>query len=273
MAERRMFAKTIIDSDNFLDMPLSAQALYFHLSMRADDEGFINNPKKIQRMVNASDDDARILMARGFVIPFDSGIVVIKHWKIHNYIQRDRMKPTLCQDELSMLEVGPSKAYEMAGGSANRPAEQLFIQNGYTMDTCCEQNVYNSDTQVRLGESSLGEISLGETSKNTPSKTKGQEDRELEEEFAELWKLYPRKEGKKDALRHYKASRRRGATADEVRDGIKALNEQIARKNTAHEYIPQGSTWFCGERWNDDYNPGPHERQGYEAGCYMSHFQ
>ena len=94
MAERRMFAKTIIDSDAFLDMPLSTQALYFHLSMRADDDGFINNPRKIQRMIGASGDDLKLLLAKSFLIPFDSGIVVIKHWRIHNYIQKDRYKGT-----------------------------------------------------------------------------------------------------------------------------------------------------------------------------------
>lgn len=81
-----MFAKAIIDSDAFLDMPLSTQALYFHLAMRADDEGFVGNPKKIQRMIGASDDDCRILISKRFILTFQSGIVVIKHWRIHNYI-------------------------------------------------------------------------------------------------------------------------------------------------------------------------------------------
>ncbi|HFM7009733.1 TPA: hypothetical protein ACG9XD_003061, partial [Enterococcus faecium] len=89
-----MFAKTIIDSDAFLDMPLSTQALYFHLSMRADDDGFINNPKKIQRMVGCGDDDLKLLMVKRFILVFESGVIVIKHWKIHNYIQKDRYKPT-----------------------------------------------------------------------------------------------------------------------------------------------------------------------------------
>ena len=111
MAERRMFAKTIIDSDAFLDMPLSSQALYFHLSMRADDDGFINNPKKIQRMVGASDDDLKLLVAKRFIIPFESGIVVIKHWKIHNYIQKDRYKPTIYQEEKQLLAEKENKAY------------------------------------------------------------------------------------------------------------------------------------------------------------------
>ena len=82
MAERRMFAKTIIDSDAFLDMPLSAQALYFHLSMRADDEGFVGNPKRIRAMVGASEDDLKLLLLKRFLLAFESGVVVIKHWKI-----------------------------------------------------------------------------------------------------------------------------------------------------------------------------------------------
>ena len=103
MAERRMFAKTIIDSDAFLDMPLSTQSLYFHLSMRADDDGFINNPKKVQRMVGCGDDDLKLLIVKNFIIPFESGVVVIKHWKIHNYIRNDRYKPTVYVEEKAML--------------------------------------------------------------------------------------------------------------------------------------------------------------------------
>lgn len=113
MAERRMFAKTIIDSDMFLDMPLSTQALYFHLSMRADDEGFINNPRKIQRMIGASDDDLKVLAAKKFIIPFDSGIVVIKHWKIHNYIRGDRKKETVYIDEMELLTEKENGAYTL----------------------------------------------------------------------------------------------------------------------------------------------------------------
>lgn len=123
MAERRMFAKTIIDSDAFLDMPLSAQALYFHLSMRADDDGFINNPKKIQRMIGASDDDCKLLILKRFIITFESGVIVIKHWRIHNYIQKDRYKPTIYQEEKSQLAVKENKAYTEC------------IHNGYNLDT------------------------------------------------------------------------------------------------------------------------------------------
>ena len=124
MAERRMFAKTIIDSDAFLDMPLSTQALSFHLSMRADDDGFINNSKKIQRMIGASDDDLKLLMAKRFLIPFESGVVVIKHWKIHNYIQSDRYKETVYLEEKSQLQLKDNKAYTLK-----------CIHDGYMLDT------------------------------------------------------------------------------------------------------------------------------------------
>ena len=138
-----MFAKTIIDSDAFLDMPLSTQALYFHLSMRADDDGFINNPKKIQRMVGCGDDDLKLLVAKNFIIPFESGVVVIKHWKLHNYIQKDRYRETVYLEEKSMLETKGNKAYTL-------------------LDTPCIQNVSKMDTQVRLGKDRLGKESIVE---------------------------------------------------------------------------------------------------------------
>lgn len=163
MAERRMFAKTIIDSDAFLDMPLSTQALYFHLAMRADDEGFVNNPKKILRMIGASEDEMRVLLTKRFVISFDSGIVVIRHWRIHNYIQRDRFKPTLCANEKSQLELSDAKTYEIAGTS-QLPA---CIQD-------VSKDVSNMDTQVRLGKVRLGKDRLGKESVEKPRKPKEQ---------------------------------------------------------------------------------------------------
>lgn len=115
MAERRMFAKTIIDSDAFLDMPLSAQSLYFHLAMRADDDGFVNNPKKVQRMIGASDDDCKLLIMKRFILAFESGVIVIKHWRIHNYIQKDRYKATAYEDEKAQLIVKDNNAYTLVG--------------------------------------------------------------------------------------------------------------------------------------------------------------
>ncbi|MDV7770572.1 DNA replication protein, partial [Enterococcus faecalis] len=142
-----MFAKTIIDSDAFLDMPLSTQSLYFHLSMRADDDGFINNPKKIQRMVGCGDDDLKLLMAKRFILVFDSGVIVIKHWKIHNYIRNDRYKPTLYQEEKAELAEKNSKAYTFKT-EVIESENHLGIPDDNRMG-------YQMDTQVRLGKDRL----------------------------------------------------------------------------------------------------------------------
>lgn len=158
MAERRMFAKKITESDAFLDMPSSTQMFYFHLSMNADDDGFVNNPKKIQRMCGASDDDFKLLIAKSFVILFESGIIVIKHWKMHNYIQSDRYRPTDYVDEKSMLGVKKNKAYTLDESK---------------MYTKCIQDVSvgkDSIGKVRLGEDSIGKASKGESVRGEKAK-------------------------------------------------------------------------------------------------------
>lgn len=142
MAQRRMFSRKITETDRFLEMPLSSQALYFHLNMGADDEGFIDKAKTIQRTIGASDDDMKLLIAKGFLIPFDSGVVVIRHWRIHNYIRSDRFQSTLHQDEKTQLEYDHSKTAML------KPLENV-IPNGYQMDT-----------QGRVSKGSLDEGSL-----------------------------------------------------------------------------------------------------------------
>lgn len=141
MAQRRMFSLQITDSDAFLDMPQSSQLLYFHLAMRADDDGFVGNPKKIIRMIGAGEDDIKVLLSKRFILSFQSGVVVIKHWKIHNYIQKDRYTETKYLEEKKGLVVKENGAY-----------------------TECIQNVSSMDTQVRLGKVSIGKDTLAETS-------------------------------------------------------------------------------------------------------------
>lgn len=111
MANRRMFSKTVIDSDLFLDLPLSSQSLYFHLAMRADDEGFLNNAKNIRKMLGASEDDLKLLIAKGFLIWFDSGVCAIRHWDVHNYIRGDRKKNTSFSEERDQLSVSKNGEY------------------------------------------------------------------------------------------------------------------------------------------------------------------
>ena len=153
MADKRMFSKSIIDSDAFLDMPLSSQALYFHLSMRADDDGFVNNPKKIQRIIGCGDDDLKLLMIKKFLIPFESGIVVIKHWKIHNYIAKDRYKETNYIEEKAMLGIEKNKSYSLI--SENKDCTPLI-----SLSKKCIQSVYKTDTQIRIDKNSIDKNSI-----------------------------------------------------------------------------------------------------------------
>lgn len=138
MAEKRMFNKQLIDSDLFLEMPSTTQLLYFHLGMRADDEGFVDAPKKIIRAVGCSEDDLKLLIAKGFVICFNSGIIVITHWKMHNTVQKDRFKPTFYEAEKALLNIKSNKVYELKEPAVNE------------LDTTCIQPVSNMETQIRL---------------------------------------------------------------------------------------------------------------------------
>lgn len=150
MAERRMFSKTIIDSDAFLDMPATSQLLYFHLSMRADDDGFVNKPKSVMRMIGGKDDDLKLLFAKKFLIPFESGVVVIKHWKIHNYIAKDRYTETKYKEEKATLALDENNAYTQT------------VNNLYTP---CIQSGDETATQDRLGKVSIGKESVVEGTK------------------------------------------------------------------------------------------------------------
>ena len=147
MAERRMMSKSVIDTDYFLEMPSSTQCLYFHLCMRADDDGFVSSPKKIMAMTGSSGDDYRILMSKQFIIPFESGVCVITHWRIHNLIRADRYKPTMYQDEKQQLDIDTNHTYMIASDSGE-------IGVGNQMDTNGIQN--DSLGKDRLGKDRLG---------------------------------------------------------------------------------------------------------------------
>ena len=161
MAERRMFTMKIVDSDAFLEMPMSTQALYFHLNMRADDDGFVNNPKRIQRMVGASDDDLKLLLAKRFILGFENGIVVIKHWRMHNLLRKDRYNPTQYIEEKATLTVKEDGAY----------TEKDQIE---CLATSWQPNGNQMATQYSIGKESIVKDSVVEDSivedAPTPSK-------------------------------------------------------------------------------------------------------
>lgn len=173
MAERRMFAKSVIDSDLFLDMPPTTQMLYFHLAMRADDDGFINNPRRIQRMIGASDDDMRILIAKQFILTFENGVIVIRHWKLHNYIRKDMYHPTEYQAERQMLSLKNNKSpYELNADAGSQDSSRTC--NGYVTDSSRTCNETVSIGKDRKGKDRIGKVRL-DAAANTPSSGECQE--------------------------------------------------------------------------------------------------
>lgn len=226
MAERRMFAKTIIDSDAFLDMPVTARLLYYDLAMRADDDGFVNSPKKIMRMIGASQDDLGILILRKFILPFEDGVVVIKHWRIHNYIRHDTYNETAYKEDKEQLELDENKAYRFKVDNPSTERPRL---------------VDGASTQVRIGKDRLEE---------RESKEK---ENELLTDFEEAWKAYPRKQGKDNAQRDYLKARKEGVSKEEILSGIEKYKWQIAACKTEPQYVLHGSTWFHQRRWTDEF--------------------
>ena len=158
MADRRMFSKFVTDSDIFLDMPLTAQALYFHLGMSGDDDGFVASPKKVQRSVGCSADDLKVLIAKGFVIPFDSGVIVLTHWNIHNALRKDRKKDTIFTAERNQLSISDNGLY--------------FLTDNQ-LSTNCQPNDNQTTTNCphSIGEYSIGKDNIGE-GKNEPDGSK-----------------------------------------------------------------------------------------------------
>lgn len=139
MANKRMFALDVIDTDRFCEMPVSARLLYYELGMRGDDEGFVQNPKRIMLTTGTTVDDLKVLAAKGYVILFDSGVLVITHWQKNNFIQKDRFHETTCLAEKAQIQTTDSKKYAL-------------LPAGNGLDTGCIQPVSNMEAQVRLDQ-------------------------------------------------------------------------------------------------------------------------
>lgn len=215
MAERRMFSKTIIDSDAFLDMPLSTQALYFHLSMRGDDEGFVNNPKKLARMLGSSDDELKVLIAKKFIILFDSGVIVIKHWKLHNYIRGDRIKETNYTYERDMLLTNENGSYTMIDSDVSQ------------MSVKCQSN-------VSIGKDRLGKVSIVENVDQN--------------DFDLFWKHYPKKVGKDKALIAWNKKKNKPS----IQDILEAVQRYKLSKTVREGFVCHPTTWINEGRWSDE---------------------
>lgn len=251
MAERRMFAKTIIDSDAFLDMPITARLLYYDLGMRADDDGFVNSPKKIMRAVGASTDDINILIAKKFVIPFENGVVVIKHWRVNNYIRSDRYNETKYIDQKEALSVDERGIYHVENPS--------MLPSGIPA-------VYQRYPQVRLDKDRLGKDSI-ERAQNEA------DENPLEKRFEKFWEAYENKKGKKNAKKAFTKINPDEELFQEIMDGVERYHKS---RNWLEGYRKEPATWLNGECWNDDYSndrkPGkkakPVSAQQYEQRVY-----
>lgn len=237
MAEKRMFTQKIIDSDAFLDMPLSTQALYFHLNMRADDDGFVNNPKRIQRTIGASEDDLRLLIAKRFIIGFECGVIVIKHWRMHNTLRKDRYNPTQYQDELAMLDVKDNNAYtEKILEIPEIPTVPVLPAPVIEpLATTWQPNGNQLATQYSIDKNSIDKVSE-KNSASQPSKA------DVNAFFESIWNLYPVKKGK-------------GQVSDTKRKALyqigyermeQAINRYLAdlKKDASWRKPQNGSTFF-----------------------------
>lgn len=208
---------SILDSDAFLDMPQSTQNLYMHMAMRADDDGFLGNPKKIMRMIGCQDDDYKLLIAKKFVIPFESGICVIKHWLIHNTIRKDRYEETTYTDEKSQLNVAQNKAYSIGKPSGNQLA------------TTCTHNI----EQYSIEENSIEK-------KRTTNQPKG---------FDTFWSAYPKKVGKGAAEKSWQKNK---PPLEEVLVAIEKQKQTDQWKKENGQFIPNPATWLNQKRWEDE---------------------
>lgn len=233
MAQRRMFSKKIVETDYFMEMSPTAKLLYFYLNMGADDDGFVGNPRMIKVISGATDDDLKILIAKQFIIPFESGVIVIKDWRIHNYIQKDRYNKTQYTNEMSQLQIE---------------------ENG--MYTKRIQNVSSLDTQVRLGKDSKDILS----GSDEPDSTRIQKS-ERDQMFETIWKLYPKKSGKANAKKDFDKAIKSGIDPELIKSKLEEYLKQIKAKQTPQQFIKQGSTWFHQAGWEDEYDFTPEVRQ------------
>lgn len=234
IAERRMFSKNVIDSDIFLDMPVSARLLYYDLGMRADDDGFVNNPKKIMRMIGASDDDMRILEARRFIIPFDTGVIVIRHWRINNYLRSDRYRETLCLQEKNQLAMDDTGQYILVNESGIPGGIPGGIPVVYPGKDSIDK--YSIDNNILSILPSNPKDVKDEDSKNPNAKG-------LECFFDSIWKLYPKKKGK-GQVSYAKKLKLYNIGYDAIAKCITRYVNDFSLSGNNEQYMMYGSTFF-----------------------------
>ena len=233
MAERRMFTKKVTDDDNFAALSSSAQALYLHLSMAADDDGFCNQVSVSMFKAHASVQDLQALLEKRYIYQFENGVIVIKHWRMANALRKDRYTPTAFQEELARLQLKDNGSYTWLPDGCQVVADRL------------PQVRIDKDREVKNSISTLSVIDACDDDGVIPS---------FDDEFASIWAMYPRKQGKSDALKHYIKARKKGVSFEEIRVGVENYRRYIQANRIEPRYVKQGSAWFHQECWNDDYS-------------------
>lgn len=227
MANKRMFSIDVVCTDKFLEMPSSSQALYFQFGMNADDEGFVSAPKQITRMANASDDDLRILISKGYVIPFESGIVVIKHWNVNNYLRKDRLKTTVHKKEKALLNIEDNEYI---------PA---INKNAFLLETIDCDNQQSTSCQPTADHATVNRSTQCRIDKNSIDKKKI-----YSVHFEEFWKIYPRKREKAKAYKAYNARLNDGFSEKDILEAGKSYAKECEEKNIEERYIKHGATFL-----------------------------
>ena len=238
MAERRMFTKKITDDDHFLNLSSPAQALYLHLSMNADDDGFCNQITASMFKAHASVTDLEALLKNRYIYQFDSGVIVIKHWRMANALRKDRYTPTAFKNEVAMLKVGENGAYKLPD-SNDTVAERL--PNGCQL------------VAERLPQVSIGKVSIDKNNKNNISCNENSEIEVLDQKemwFESFWEIYPKHQDKKKAKQKFLKLCKDEKKYQEIMQGLRNVLPIWAKKDT--KYIPMPTTWLNGERWNDE---------------------
>lgn len=222
MAQKRMFDKTITNSDKFLEMPVSTQNLYFHLSMNADDDGFVDNWKSIIKISGAKEDDLKLLIAKSYVIPFESGVIVIKHWRINNFLRKDRHIDTHYIEEMQQLEVANNNEYILKGWSTNgQPSidKNRIEKNNIYINTCANEPTTNFT---------------------------------IDELFTAFWLAYPKKKNKGSAEKWFKSHKPTKELVDTMLEKIEQQKNSKDWLKNDGQFIPYPSTWLNAKAWEDE---------------------
>lgn len=245
MAERRMFTKKITDDDHFLNLSSPAQALYLHLSMNADDDGFCNQITASMFKAHASVTDLEALLKNRYIYQFDSGVIVIKHWRMANALRKDRYTPTAFKNEMAMLKVGENGAYKLPD-SNDMVAE--WLPNGCQL------------VAERLPQVSIGKVSIDKNNKNNISCNRNSIIEVLDQKemwFESFWEIYPKHQDKKKAKQKFLKLCTNEKEYKAIMDGLRNVLPVWAKKDT--KYIPMPTTWLNGERWNDEVDMSLYE--------------